>query len=132
MYSYRIYTAAIWLKYCRYGVKHYPINRSISYVHVSKIIWNAFLIVLYSLKWNLGVLNEFRYNNWLFIFISLNIDRFLSTISKINLIFTGSPLICACGEFWSVIFFIYDANENLFCGWISINWHDTVDRYFYR
>ena len=31
-----LYTPAVtWLKYCRYGVKHYPINQSINPLHAS-------------------------------------------------------------------------------------------------
>ena len=54
--SIRIHAAVIWLKYCRYGIKHYPIHQSIG-IHCTnigkieqkrlKIYWTHSSLILY-------------------------------------------------------------------------------------
>ena len=37
-YWHCVYYAFIWLKYCQYGVKHYPINQSINIMHLCQVL----------------------------------------------------------------------------------------------
>ena len=46
------FAAVIWLQYCRYGVKHYPINQSIKLLFVLKL----FVMIPWTMKTSTGIL----------------------------------------------------------------------------
>ena len=55
--------ALIWLKYCRYGVKHYPINQSKNrsmLIYLWKLIYIASLAGLICTQWNRWRTRKFR------------------------------------------------------------------------